>query len=112
MHFACDSSSITRWREMMRQALRFRATGAVIPGATIPHRLLASVKLRTAGLTHRGGDIGFFENESLRGKTIDVRCLGVLTAVDGEITERAVIGKDEQDVWLRKSREPRAESEE
>ena len=82
---------------MMRQALRFRATGAVIPGATIPHRLLASVKLRTAGLTHRGGDIGFFENESLRGKTIDVRCLDLLFTIAGQLRAH-VIHDDPEDV--------------
>lgn len=110
MHLARDAGAITRWREVMRQALRFRAAGTVIPGAAVPHRLLAGVKLCTAGLAHRGGDIGSLENESLRGKPVDVRRLGVLTAVDGEITERAVIGKDEQDVWLCPGRKQRAES--
>ena len=110
MHLARDPGAITRWGEVMRQALCLGATSAVIPSAAVPHRLLAGVKFRTAGLAHSSCDIGFVENESLRGEPVDVRRLRVLTAVDGEIAERAVIGEDEQDVWLCPSREQRAES--
>ena len=70
----------------------------MIPSAAIPQRILSCHEFGTARLTHRLGEVGAIEGQALRGETIQVGCLRVLSSVGRQVAERAVVCHDNQNV--------------
>ena len=70
----------------------------MIPCAAISHRILTGIEFRPARLTHRLGEIRAIEHEAIGRKPVDVRGHRVHPTIDRQVTESAIIRKDDEDV--------------
>src|SRR5215510_7525006 len=77
----------------------------MVPGTTVTERVLASVKLRAAGLADRHADVGAVEGKTFTGEFVQIWGAGIAAAVNRQVIIGAVVGKDDQEIGPRSSLE-------
>ena len=73
-------------------------TTRMIPGAPVAQRVKTGIQFRPARLAHGGGQISPVESHSLRSQSVDMRRLGILPAVEGQVVVGTVIRQNQKKI--------------
>ena len=106
---ACQTNAIAHRAEMMGNAFGIGPACSVVPGAAVPKGVSAGVEFGAAGGAHRHAKVGIVEGEGLSGERVQVGSFGILAAIEGEIGEGTIVGDNDEDIRLLRSKERKSQ---